>query len=271
MSTWLRAIVLCSGLLLVGPAPARPTLATLSDRLEGSSDFRIRVQAALELGKLRTPKAVRPLTSALDDPSSSVRAAAAAGLKILGDASALTSLRQHRSDKSEPVRAQIRSSIEALETRGAATREPPRVLIKLGAPRSTRTKTSSVEKQLLASSRTRLDSVPGIQVLPDDDEVARAAEKQDIPVLLVTTRIEKLLLERDGVDLVYAARVEYLVHRLPGEALAARVAGSASETASEEEATDRGKSAEIRRSVLDAAVRSAMRNAPRALFAAAAL
>ena len=58
---------------------------------------------------------------------------------------------------------------------------------------------------------------------------------------------------------------------MPGEALAARVAGSASETASEEEANDRKKSAELRRSVLDAAVRSAMRNAPRAVFAAAKL
>jgi hypothetical protein len=61
------------------------------------------------------------------------------------------------------------------------------------------------------------------------------------------------------------------VHSMPGEALAARLAGSASETASEEEANDRVKSAELRRSVLDAAVRSAMRNAPRAVFAAAKL
>jgi hypothetical protein len=116
-----------------------------------------------------------------------------------------------------------------------------------------------------------LDSLPGIQVLPDDEEVAKAAEKQDIPVVLVTTHVDKLMLERDGSDLVYAARIEYLVHSMPGEALAARLAGSASETASEEEANDRVKSAELRRSVLDAAVRSAMRNAPRAVFAAAKL
>jgi hypothetical protein len=235
MSSWFRAIVFCSGLLLVGPAPARSTLSELSEKLERSTDFRVRVQAALELGKLRAPKALPPLSAALDDPSSSVRAAAAAGLKILGDARALESLRKHRSDSSRSQR------------------------------------TSSVERQLLASSRNRLDAVPGIQVLPDDDEVAKAAEKQDIPVLLVTTRIEKLLLERDGADLFYAARVEYLVHRMPGEALAARVAGSASESASEEEASNGKKNAALRRSVLDAAVQSAMRNAPRALFAAAKL
>jgi hypothetical protein len=78
-------------------------------------------------------------------------------------------------------------------------------------------------------------------------------------------------MEKDGSDLVMEARVEYLVHRMPGEALAARVAGSASETASPEEANDRTLGAELRRSVLDAAVRSAMRNAPRAVFAAARL
>jgi hypothetical protein len=269
MSSWFRAIVFCSGLLLVGPAPARSTLSELSEKLERSTDFRVRVQAALELGKLRAPKALPPLSAALDDPSSSVRAAAAAGLKILGDARALESLRKHRSDSSDSVRTQIRASISALEARDVATREPPRVLVKLGNSRSQ--KASSVERQLLASSRSRLDAVPGIQVLPDDDEVAKAAEKQDIPVLLVTTRIEKLLLERDGADLFYAARVEYLVHRMPGEALAARVAGSASESASEEEASNGKKNAALRRSVLDAAVQSAMRNAPRALFAAAKL
>lgn len=269
MSSWLRAAVVCSGLLLAGAAPARPGVGTLRERLEGSSDFRLRVQAALELGKLRTPQALAPLTRALGDSSPSVRAASAAALKILGDSRALVALRQHRTDTSEPVRAQILASIHALEARDASTREPPRVLVKLDGPR--KGKRSHVERQVLASSRSRLDAVPGIQVLPDDEEVARAAEQQDIPVLLVTTRIEKLVLEPSGGEYTYEARVEYLVHRLPGEALAARVAGSASESASAEEARDRTKQAEIRRSVLDAAVRSALKNAPRALFAVASL
>jgi hypothetical protein len=243
-------------------------LTELTQKLEQSTDFRIRVQAALELGSLRAPKALEPLSVALGDPSASVRAAAAAALKILGDARALSVLRKHKGDSSEAVRAQIRASISALEARDAATRERPRVLVKLG---SSHARASTVERQVLVSSRRRLDAVPGIQVLPDDEEVARAAEQQDIPVVMVTTRIEKLLLEGDGADLVYAARVEYLVHRMPGEALAARVAGSASETASREEVGNFTKNAELRRSVLDAAVRSAMRNAPRALFAAAQL
>ncbi len=46
----------------------------------------------------------------------------------------------------------------------------------------------------------------------------------NIPVVLVTTHVDKLMLERDGSDLVYAARIEYLVHSMPGEALAARLA-----------------------------------------------
>jgi hypothetical protein len=263
----LRALVVCSGLLLAGAAPGRPTVDELSDRLGRSSDFRLRVQAALELGKLRMPRAMGPLSAALDDPSASVRAAAAAALKIMGDSRAIEPLKKHRGDASEAVRAQIRASISALEARDAALREPPRVLVKLGKARNQ----SNADRQVFMSSRRRLDAMPGIQVLPDDDEVARAAEKQDIPVVLVTTRIEKLLLEHDGADLVYQARVEYLVHRMPGEALAARVAGSASETASIEETRDVAKNDELRRSVLDAAIRSAMRNAPRAVFAAARL
>jgi hypothetical protein len=267
MSSWLRALVLSSSLLLAGAAPGRTSVDELCDRLGHSSDFRVRVQAALELGKSRLPKAMGPLTAALDDPSASVRAAAAAALKILGDSRAIEPLKRHRADRSEAVRMQIRASLGALEARDAALREPPRVLVKLGKARTP----SNAERQVFVSSRRRLDAMPGIQVLPDDDEVAKAAEKQEIPVVLVTTRIEKLLLEHDGPDFVYQARVEYLVHRLPGEALAARVAGSASETASLEETRDVAKNDELRRSVLDAAISSAMRNAPRAVFAAARL
>jgi hypothetical protein len=269
MSSWFRALVVSSGLLLAGAAPGRPTITDLSEKLTSSSDFRVRVQAALELGKLRVPKAMGPLTAALNDPSPSVRAASAAALKIMGDPRAIAALKTRRRDNSEAVRAQVRASISALEARDAATREPPKVLVKLGKGRAVRE--SNAERMVLASSRRRLDSMPGIQVLPDDDEVAKAAEKQSIPVVLVTTRIEKLLLEKDGSDLVYQARVEYLVHSMPGEALAARVAGSASETASVEETRDVAKNDELRRSVLDAAISSAMRNAPRAVFAAARL
>jgi HEAT repeat protein len=52
---------------------APPTVADLADRLKHGEDFRVRLQAALELGKTAEPDALEPLVAGLDDPNASVR------------------------------------------------------------------------------------------------------------------------------------------------------------------------------------------------------
>lgn len=274
MLRWLPFGILACGLLIGGTACARPGTAELAAKLKSPADFRIRVQAALELGRSEDKSALGPLIAALDDENASVRAAAAAALKMRGDASALAALKQHRLDRSEPVRAQVYDAIRVIESRSASATPDadttPKVFVKMGGIRNgTAVKSPAIERAILSESRKNLDSLPGVDVLPNDDEVVAAAGKQDIPVVMVTTSIQKLSAARAGREVVYSANIEYLVHTMPDEAILARVAGSASTSASEVEARDKTKSAELRREVLEAAVRSALQRASAALLAAA--
>jgi len=259
----IRAFALSIGLLMASVAAAKSPVAALTQKLEKETDFRVRVQAALELGKTYDERALEPLVQALDDGHASVRAAAAAALETLGDPRAVSALKQRRLDRSEAVRSQIRASLRALE--GDASK--PRVLVKLGIlSNGTSVKSAAVERHVLSESRRKLDALPGVDVLPNDDD---GGARGDVPVVLVTPSIQRLVATRDGDSVVYSARVEYILHSMPDEAIAARLSGSASATATERDAQDKSKSAELRRAVIEAAVQSALRRAPPALMAAA--
>src|SRR4249920_170190 len=114
----LLALATFTVLSLASPVWATPGMDELVDQLRSSADFRVRVSAALQLGKSLSLDASKPLEAALEDSNASVRAAAAAALKNLGDLSALGPLRAH-SDKSAAVRAQVSSAIKSLEEEAA--------------------------------------------------------------------------------------------------------------------------------------------------------
>jgi HEAT repeat protein len=248
---------------------ASPGLDELIDQLKNSADFRLRVSAALQLGKSLTGEAEAPLEAALDDVNASVRAAAAAALKNLGDQSALSALKEHRSDKSEAVRGQVALALKSLEEE-RTTGPKPRLLVKMGIMKNgSGVKSTKIESELLDSSRRKLSALPGVRVLAADG--SGSGKPSNVPTVMVTGNIQELKVSREGRSLVYSASVEYVLHTMPEQAIAAKVSGRASATASEHEAEDAGALAELRRSVLEAAIASALRRAPPALLAAARL
>ena len=86
-------------------------LTSLSRDLAANGDFRVRVGAALSLGRTRSRFALASLTSALEDSHPAVRAAAAAALGALGQREAIEALeRQYHHEGSPSVRAQLKSS-----------------------------------------------------------------------------------------------------------------------------------------------------------------
>lgn len=264
---WSRRSLLSLALLaLASPALATPGLDELIEQLKSGEDFRVRVSAALQLGKSLNPGASPPLEAALDDPNASVRAAAAAALKNLGDQSALGALRGHRSDKSEAVKAQVASAIKSLEEE-ATSGPKTKVLVKIGLMKNgSGIRSQKIDSQLMDSSRRKLSELPGVRVLAED-----STAKSNLPMVMVTGKIQELTASREGSSIVYSASVEYVLHTMPEQSIAAKVSGRASATASEQEANDKAKSAELRRSVLEAAIASALRRAPSALLAAARL
>lgn len=253
--------------LLAAPATAKPALDELIGQLREGKDFRVRVQAALQLGKTMDPAVFSPLVAALDDENASVRAASVAALQSLGDVRAIVPLREHRLDRSDAVRKQIKATLAELE--GQSQDAPkPKVLVKLGIMKNgSGVKSKRIESDLAQASRQQLNELPGVKVLLDGDDGAG----RQTPIVMVTGSVEQLKAAREGSAIIYTAKVEYVLHTMPDQSIAAKVSGSASAQASEQEASDQTRSAQLRKDVLEAAIASALRRAPPALIAAARL
>ncbi|HXU03632.1 MAG TPA: HEAT repeat domain-containing protein [Polyangia bacterium] len=89
--------------------------------VDDSSNYKMRVQAALVLGKLGDARAVQPLIKALSDQNKTVRGIAASALGQLGDASAVDPLRALlRRDSDSFVHGQAEKAIAALSAGGGA-------------------------------------------------------------------------------------------------------------------------------------------------------
>lgn len=267
-----RSLLSLAVLFSASSAMATPGLDELIDQLKNGVDFRVRVSAALQLGKSLTGDAAAPLEAALDDSNASVRAAAAAALKNLGDQKALAVLQAHRGDRSDAVRTQVQSAIKSLEEE-RTTGPKPKVLVKIGMMKNeSGVKAKHIENELADSSRRKLSELPGVRVLAaDGSSSASNAKPSSVPVVMVTGNISELKALREGRSITYSASVEYVLHTMPEQSIAAKVSGRASATANEQDTSSAAKLAEIRRSVLEAAIASALRRAPPALLAAARL
>jgi hypothetical protein len=260
-----RAALASLFLLFASPVLAQPALDELIGQLRDAKDFRVRVQAALQLGKSLDPASFAPLVAALDDENASVRAAAVAALEFFGDPRAIPPLKEHRLDRSAPVRKQIKASLAELEAQGLPK---PKVLVRLGIMKNgSGVKSKRIESDLAQASRQKLGELPGVKVLSEGDDGAG----RKTPIVMVTGSVETLKASREGSAIIYTAKVEYVLHTMPDQSIAAKVSGSASAQASEEEANDQVKSAQLRKDVLEAAIASALRRAPPALVAAARL
>ena len=112
-------------LALVAAVSARVTGADarvdeLCRAVTDDSNYKVRVQAALVLGKLGDARAVQPLIRALADQNKSVRGIAASALGQLGDAAAVDPLRDLlRRESDSFVRGQAEKAIAALAGGGS--------------------------------------------------------------------------------------------------------------------------------------------------------
>jgi hypothetical protein len=266
MTRRLRSLVFALGLALTSSAWAGPSVDSLIERLREGEDFRVRVQAALELGKSKSQRAREPLESALDDKTAAVRAAAAAALKTLGDRKAIPALERHKDDESESVRKQIAASLEALRKSNAK----PKVLVELTGISVKDSRAQSLKPWLERESRASIAELPGVGVVEAGKDAVEEANRLKLPLVRVSGRVKNIK-ETSGSsgEVTLSASLELVVHRMPGQTLAGTVSGSASTTADASELKDGARGAELRRSVLTAALAGAVRRAPTALLAAA--
>lgn len=122
----LRAFLVA--LLLLAPVRGRADkIDDLTHALMQDASYKVRVQAALVLGKLGDRRAVPALLQALHDENETVRGVAATLLGRIGDKSASNALMvAATSDASEFVRSQARKALEVVAGGGPPTVAPPR-------------------------------------------------------------------------------------------------------------------------------------------------
>ena len=115
---WLRSLIVL--LVAVGPATARADRVDRLAKLLRHESYKVRLQAAIGLGKLKNPRGVPPLIQALRDSEYTVRGLAAAALGSIGDSRATAPLRSMLSRESHPfVKSQVKKAISKLRSGGS--------------------------------------------------------------------------------------------------------------------------------------------------------
>lgn len=261
----LITLALCLLASLARADDARSTY--LIKLLEGSSQFRVRAQAAISLGTVENSLAARgALTAALSDPHPAVRAAAATSLGRVGDSSDVAALRKLEGDSEEPVRNAARASISRLEstrpTPGAVAQPtkptgPARYYIAVGEPAS---RVPSLDGPTLAEARAfikqRVSQIEGVRLAPDSESV-QAAEK-----VLQREKLKGFFLESSIVSVEKKAggatrvAVSVIVATYPGRDIRAMMQGAATVT---------GSSDQIYRQAVEGAFSGALRQLNQAL------
>lgn len=188
----LRLALLSLSFLLVpslSRAQADDRVAVLGKQLISGKDPRVRSRAAQRLGASDDPEAVRPLCTALEDPSEVVRAEAARGLGKLQEVSALDCLRAREEDADAVAKAAIREAIRTIE---AFKDRTPSLYIAIG-PVKDRTGTLSPELVRLTEQRLARRLVQsGAKLAPRGETKAAARDvlkKRGLPGYLLMAEI----------------------------------------------------------------------------------
>jgi hypothetical protein len=114
------AIILCAGLLLVTLRARADKVEDLVRALQGDPSYKVRLQAALVLGKLGDRRAVPALAKAVKDENASVRAVACTSLGRIGDPTGVPALREATKDSETFVRQAAEKALAQLGGGGGA-------------------------------------------------------------------------------------------------------------------------------------------------------
>ena len=205
-----------------------------------SPDFRVRVQAALRLGRAG-PGARTDLEQGLRDAHPAVRVASAAGLGSIGDAAAVPAIeRAMKSESSATVKSAMKEVIEKL--RGAAnvksaSPDAPtslvgaRYVVQLGSMKNmSGTRGDDLDGVMRSAARAKAGMIKGAVIVDGSDpSVLKRATEKRIPVLQVDGNLTKLtqIVGTDGATVI-SAKVDMSIRKLPGQTLKGSVSGNAS-------------------------------------------
>lgn len=264
----LMMVVLATATVLGSPSQstARDKDTAAFRDLAIGTDYRVRVAAALALGRSKSPGALPALQKALKDQHPAVRAAAVAGLSALGDAAAVPALKAARdAEPSIGVKRQMESAIARLSKPSAKAR----FLVSLGKfENRSGVKDAALGPLLRDRTRDQVARIPGIEVVADGLDVAVEGKNRKLPAFKLDGSVTQLSSRRGKDGISYSARVEYVIREMPSQTLKGSISGSAQALGDARRPQGRLDIARLRSDAVAGAVESALRGAPLALEAA---
>lgn len=214
--------------------------AAYDRELNDAPDFRVRVQAALRLGRAG-PSSRADLERGLRDAHPAVRVACAAALGSVGDPAAIPALeRAIRGETYGTVKTAMKDTVEKLRAAanvrsasagGSVSLAGARYVVQLGAMRNVSgVRAEGLDGIMRSAARAKAGTIKGALVVDGSDPalIKRAADKR-IPVLQVDGNLTKLtqIAGTDGATVI-SAKVDMSIRKLPGQTLTGTVSGSAS-------------------------------------------
>jgi hypothetical protein len=255
--------------------------------LTGSTDFRVRVNAALALGRMgsEAPDGTREaLEQALADAHPAVRVAAATGLATLKDSTAIPALERRLAvEGSASVAAQLRLSITQLRHADDGDLEDPadtsaspapahlapdvRLVVTLGTMRNRTTVGGEELRRVLSkASHQYAAALHGTVLAEPNAPVLRQAAARRVPVITLDGNVTRVSESRVAGGSQVQARVEFTVRR--DQNLRGTLSGAATTFGPGAGLTDDARR-QLEEDAVSAAVQSALRGAEQGLLVAA--
>lgn len=263
-----HAILLALAVLAAEPALFAQDLSVPKRDIAAGTDFRVRMAAALALGRSHDPS-VRPLLEqALSDSNAAVRTAAAAALGALGDGDAVPALERAKAhEPSDSARAQMETTIASLKR--TTTLQGVQLVVQIGTMRnSTAIRGTDVADVLRNAAASRARNMRNIAVaMPTDSAILTRAAGAHVPVILLDGNVTKLTQQASGSNVTCQAEVEFVVRKIPDQSLRSTLQGSAAAMGSG--TTSARGMASLQDQAIGGAVESALRNADQGLLLAA--
>jgi hypothetical protein len=271
---WCRVILACTLCLHAQRVRADdPRNTYLIKLLQGSSQFRVRAQAAISLGAVTSSgDAIGALTAALSDGHPAVRAAAANSLGRIGTSASVAALRKLQKDPEEPVRSAAQAAIARLETsqpsnsvfasaRSNPEPEPgPGPQLYYVAVTAPATRVTTIDRKALADARNfikqRIGQMRGVVIAPDGEDnhaADRVLKIKNLKGFALDSSIVSV--EKKGAAGTRVS-VSVIVATYPGRDMRAIMQGAATVSGSGEDASTQA---------LQGALSGALRQLPQAL------
>jgi len=258
--------MLVAAAMMLGTTSALGDEAALIKELQTGSDYRVRVTAALGLGKLKSASARAALEKALSDSNAAVRASAAAALASMGDAAAAGALKSAIArEKDASIKAQMETALQKIQK----PKIQAKYLVKLGkVENKSSVSQDSLTKLLKTHSEKQMGAVAGVEVVTEGD-LAATAKSRNLPAFLLDGALKELAEDKSKDGVGVSAKVEYVIRKIPDQALKGSMTGSAKaigDPAQIKRVT--GAMAQLQNDAIEGAVESACKGLGTALDAA---